>query len=220
MDQIKTQLSLYPPYFGPYPQNPNGFRSYKPSFPNTHSSSPPRVPILPSNQKAKPIYWKFLSPAIFGTVGALFLSLFSNDGHLVKRFDGTLFKLAILGYTIGATVAVSFAITEVITDPTAFNDRIFSPVLGGLVTIILFFTAQYFLLYRFFPSTFKGDVGDNVWIQLLSFLYLSVTTVATADLGDILPGDITARLLIATEIGFNLFTLATGIQLLLAQSQP
>ncbi|GAB6153160.1 hypothetical protein JCM17380_19100 [Desulfosporosinus burensis] len=53
--------------------------------------------------------------------------------------------------------------------------------------------------------------------QLFSFLYLSTTSIATAGLGDILPNGVTARALVAIETAFNLFTMATTIQLLLAQ---
>jgi hypothetical protein len=93
-----------------------------------------------------------------------------------------------------------------------------NPIGGALVTIILFFAADYLLLYRFFPDSFKGEVGDDLGTQLFSFIYLSITSLATANLGDIMPDSITARALIATEIAFNLFTLATAIQLLLAQN--
>ncbi|KUO70633.1 MAG: hypothetical protein APF81_06345 [Desulfosporosinus sp. BRH_c37] len=217
MDQIKKQLSPYSSYFGHYPLNPNGFRGYKPTFPNTYSCSPSCLPILPSNPTIKLGYWELLSPALFGAAGALFLSLFSTDDHLVKRLDGPLFRLAIVGYAIGATVAVSFAISDVVSDAKDPYDHLICPIGGGLIAIILLFTAEYLLLYRFFPTSFTGNVGDNLWTQILSFLYFSITTIATANLGDIMPTTTTVRVLIATEIAFNLFTLATGIQLLLVQ---
>ena len=173
--------------------------------------------MLPLNLTSDRNYWGSLSPALFGAAGALFLSLFSNNHHLTERSEGTLFKLALLGYAIGATVAVSFAITDILKNSKAPYDHLFCPIGGALVSIIILFTAEYLLLYRFFPSSFEGDVGDDFWTQLFSFFYLSTTTLATAGLGDIMPSNVTARALIATEIAFNLFTIATGIQLLLAQ---
>ena len=218
MEQIKTQLSPYPPYYGPYPQSPNSFRGYKPSFPNTHSYPPPCVLNLPSKQEFKLGFWELLSPALFGAAGALFLSLFSSEKNkLIKRFGGTLFKLAIVGYSIGTSVAVSIAISKTLIDSRPPYDHLILPIWEALVSIILFFGSVYLLLYRFFPSSFKGDVGDNFFTQLFSFLYLSTTTIATAGLGDIMPDGVTARALIAIEISFYLFTMATAVQLLLVQ---
>ncbi|MCO1603234.1 hypothetical protein [Desulfosporosinus nitroreducens] len=218
MDQSKTKSPPYPPYFSPYPLAPNNLRGYKPSLPNKHSCSTACLPLLPSKPKFSLGYWELLSPALFGTAGALFLSLFSSEDNLVKQFGVALFKFSIVGYAIGATVAVSLAISKVIKESKAPYNHLLCPIGGGILAIIFLFAAEYLLLYRFFPSSFTGNVGDNLGIQFLSFLYLSITTIATADLGDILPTDITPRLLIATEIAFNLFTLATGIQLLLAQN--
>jgi len=217
VDQNKGQIPPYPPYFGTYPLNPGITRGYKPSYPIAQNCTSPQVQRFPLNSTLDLNYWRLLSPALFGAAGALFLSLFSNNNHLIERFEGTLFKLALVGYTIGATIAVSFCITNIISDSKAHHDHLIAPIGGAFGSTILFFAADYFLLYRFFPSSFTGHVGDDAWTQLFSFLYLSITSISTADLGDILPVNITARALISTEIAFNLFIVTTGIQLLLAQ---
>lgn len=204
-------------YYGTYPQNPGLMRGFKPSIPNAQYYVPPCTPLAALNPPLKLGYWELISPALFGAAGALFLSLFSDCDHLLERCGGTLFKLALVSYTIVATVAVSFAISHVLANSKSPYDHLINPIGGALVTIILFFAADYLLLFRFFPSSFKGDVGDNFWAQLFTFIYLSITSLATANLGDIMPDNITARALIATEIAFNLFTLATAIQLLLVQ---
>ncbi len=204
-------------YYGTYPLNTRIKRGYMPSFPNTQYCVPPCKQLLPVSPPLRLGYPELLFPALFGAAGALFLSLFSDSNHIMARCGETLFKLTIVGYGIGATVAVSLAVTDILTNSKAPHDHLFYPIVGALVSIILLFAAEYLLLYRFFPSSFKGDVGENLWTQLFSFLYLSTTTIATAGLGDIMPSNVTARALIATEIAFNLFTLATGIQLLLAQ---
>ncbi|KJR45840.1 hypothetical protein UF75_3755 [Desulfosporosinus sp. I2] len=219
MDQSKNGFTPYPTDYGPYSINPNLIRRYQPLIPKSHGVAP-RSPILPSGTTLTPSYWELLYPTFFGIAGSLFLSLFSSEENdLIKHFGGTLFKLAIVGYSIGATVAVSFCISHVVTDPKAHVRSFVYPIGGALVSVILLFTTEYLLLYRFFPSSFKGNVGDDLITQFLSFLYFSITTMATANLGDILPENLTARALIATEIAFNLFTLATGIQLLLAQKR-
>ena len=219
MEQNRGRIPRYPPYSGAYPVNPSILQGYRAPFAKTQNSTPPYVTMLPLNLKSDLNYWRFLSPALFGTAGALFLSLFSDNNQLIERSEGTLFKLALVGYAIVATVAVSFAISDIVTNSKAPHNHLFCPIGGAFVSIILLFAAEYLLLYRFFPSSFKGNVGDDFWTQLFSFVYLSITSIATADLGDILPTNVTARALIATEIAFNLFTIATGIQLLLAQQQ-
>lgn len=204
-------------YYGTYPLNPGIIRGYKPSFPNAQYCAPPYKQLPPLYPTLKLGYWELLFPAFFGAAGALFLSLFSDNDHLMERCGGTLFKLAIVWYAIGASVAVSFAVADVLANSKTPHDHLCYPIGGALGSIILLFAAEYLLLYRFFPSSFKGDVGDNFWTQLFSFIYLSITSIATANLGDIMPENLTARALIATEIAFYLFTMATAIQLLLAQ---
>lgn len=205
-------------YYGNYPLNPSIIRGYKPSLPNAQYCVPPIKQTLPTNPTLRLGYWELLSPALLGSAGALFLSIFADNNDLTERCGETLFKVAIVWYAIGATVAVSFAVADVLSNSKAFNDHLLYPIVVAITSIILFFASVYLLLYRFFPSSFKGDLGDNFWTQFFSFIYLSITTIATADLGDILPTNLTARALIATEIAFNVFTLATGIQILLARS--
>ncbi len=203
-------------YYGNYPLNPSIVQGYRPLFQKTKYLTPPCQPIVPLNPPLQLGYWELLSPALIGAAGALLLSLFSDSHDVKERCEGTLFKLAMVGYAIGATVSVSFAVSHVLSKSP--HDHLLNPIGGALVTIILFFAADYLLLYRFFPDSFKGEVGDDLGTQLFSFIYLSITSLATANLGDIMPDSITARALIATEIAFNLFTLATAIQLLLAQN--
>ena len=204
-------------YYGTYPLNPGIIRGYKPPFPNAQYCAPPYKQLPSLYPTLKLVYWELLFPAFFGAAGALFLSLFSDNDHLMERCGGTLFKLAIVWYAIGASVAVSFAVADVLANSKTPHDHLCYPIGGALGSIILLFAAEYLLLYRFFPSSFKGDVGDNFLTQLSSFIYLSITSIATANLGDIMPENLTARALIATEIAFYLFTMATAIQLLLAQ---
>ena len=205
-------------YYGTYPLNPSTIQRYRPLFKKAQYLPPPCQPIVPLTPPLKLDYWQLLSPALFGAAGALVLSLFSDCNHLVQRCGESLFKLTLVSYALGATVAASFAIADVLRHAKDPNARLLYPIEVALVSVILLFTAEFLLLYRFFPDSFKGDIGDTFLVQLFSFLYLSVTSIATADLGDILPANLTARALIGIEIGFNLFTLATGIQLLLAQN--
>ena len=205
-------------YYGAYPLNSNIIQGYRPLFSKAQYLVPPCQQILPLGPPLKLDYWQLLSPALIGTAGALFLSLFSDCNHFVERCGESIFKLALVAYALGATVAASFAIADVLKNSKDPQARLLYPIEGALVAVILLFAAEFLLLYRFSPDSFTGEIGDDFWTQLFSFLYLSVTSIATADLGDILPANVTARALIGIEIAFNLFTLATGIQLLLAQN--
>jgi hypothetical protein len=202
---------------GTYPLSPHLIRGYKPSFPKAQYCTPPGKQLIPSNQPLELGYWELLTPALLGTAGALFLSLFSDYDPVITCNGETLFKLSLVFYAIGASVAASFAIRNGFVKSKAPHDRLLNSIAGVLVSIILFFAAAYLLLYRFFPSSFKGDVGNNFCTQFFSFLYVSITTIATANLGDILPNNLTARALIAIEIAFSLFTISTAIQLFLVQ---
>lgn len=204
-------------YYGTYPLNPKFIRGHSTLPPYAPYYVPPCQQPLPLSQPLKLGYWELLSPALFGAGGALFLSLFSDSNHLVGRCGESVFKFAIASYAIGASVAVFFAVSGVLNDSKPPRDHLLYPIAGALASVILLFAAEYLLLYTFFPSSFKGDVGDDFCTQLFSFIYLSITTIATASLGDIMPTNVTSRALIATEIAFNLFTMATAIQLLLAQ---
>lgn len=207
-------------YFEAFPLNPSIILSYNLSPPNAQYYVPPCKQTLPTYSKFKLGYWGLISPALFGAAGALSLSLFSEIDHLIARCEGTLFKLAIVWYAIGASVAASFAVTDVCSNSKDPHDKLLRPILGALVSIILLFAAEYLLLYRSFPSSFKGDLGDlgdNFCIQLVTFLYLSITIIPGASVGDIMPDNLTARALIGTEIAFYLFTMATATQLILAR---
>ena len=204
-------------YCETYPLNPGIILSYNLPLPNAQYYAPPYKQTLPLYPTLKLGYWELVAPALFGVIGALFLSLFSKRDHLTERCEGTLFKQAIVWYAIGASVAASFAVTDVCSNSKDPHDKLFKPILGALVSIVLLFASEYLLLYRSFPSSFKGDVGDNFWTQLFTFLYLSITIIPGASVGDIMPGNLTARALIGTEIAFYLFTMATAIQLILAQ---
>lgn len=202
---------------GTYPLNPNIIRGYKSHYPNPQYCPLPGKQTLPLNPPLEFGYWELLSPAFFGAFGALFLSLFSDCAQITQRCGETLFKLIIVSYAIGVSVTAYLAVREVFSKSKYPHDHLIISIGGILIAVILFFAAAYLLLYRYFPSSFKGDIGDRIGTQSFSFIYFSITTIATANLGDIMPGNITARALIATEIAFYLFTMATAIQLLTVQ---
>lgn len=218
MDQSKTQPPPNPPYFGPYPLKPNNLRGYNPS--NTYKCSVPS-PILPpgTGTEFSLGYWELVSPALFGTAGAFLFSIFTvaKKDNPNNPFDGIVLKIGLVSYSIFALAGVYEAIKKVVKESRPSYNDLFAPIAAALVTVILLLSTEYLLLYRYLPSSFKGDIGENVFTQFLSFLYLSSTTIATAGLGDIQPANFTARALITIEIMFYVFVLATALPLLLVE---
>lgn len=204
-------------YDGTYPLNSSILIGHTPGFPSAQYYALPCKQNLPMNPTLKVGYWELLFPALFGATGALFVSIFTDSNQLKEVNEGNLLKLAIDSYAIGASVAASYAIIGVFDDSKARHDHLFRPIGGALLSVILLFAADYLLLYRSFPSSFTGDVGNDFWTQLFSFLYLSVTIIPGASVGDIMPNNLTARALVGSEIAFYLFTMATAIQLILAR---
>lgn len=202
--------------YGSYPLKPSFMHGQKSPSTNPYCHPPCKHSQL-LIQTRKLGYRELLSPLLFGTAGALFLSIFSSRKHSPPRRAGDFFKLALVLYAVGATIAASYAVTEVLTNSEPPHDKMLHPIAGALASIILFFGAEYLLLYRIFPDSFKGDVGDNLGLQFLSFLYFSITSIATGNLGDIMPNNLTARALISTEMIFYFYTMATALQIILAR---
>ncbi|KGK85030.1 hypothetical protein DP73_18590 [Desulfosporosinus sp. HMP52] len=216
MAQSKTQPPQNPPYFMPYPLNSNS-RTYKPL--STHSSPTVCAPLRRPIPAFAPGYWELLTPAFGGAAVAFFLSLFTEgkkENHH-NPYEGTLLKISLIGYSIFALAAAYYAITKVVKESRPSYNHLFTPIAIVLVGVILLFTSEYLLLYRYLPSSFEGEVGDDLCFQYLSFLYFSSTTIATAGLGDIQPRNLTARALIGIEIMFYLFVMATALPLLLVE---
>ncbi|SDG43748.1 two pore domain potassium channel family protein [Desulfosporosinus hippei] len=218
MAQSKTQPPQNPPYFMPYPLNPNS-RIYKPS--GTHSSPTVCAPLLRPIPGFTPGYWELLTPAFGGAAVAFFLSLFIEGKKEKKNdnnpYEGILLKISLIGYSVFALAAAYYAITKVVKESRPSYNHLFTPIAIALVGVILLFTSEYLLLYRYLPSSFEGKVGDDLCVQYFSFLYFSSTTIATGTLGDIQPNNLTARALITIEIMFYVFVMATALPLLLVE---
>ena len=180
-------------------------------------NSPPSNPAPPADPPSNDLI--FLFPILVGTVGALSLSLLSPVSFSNRHLSGTLFKLTLIAYSFAGTVTTVIYVYKVVKTSQPGFKTLSLPVAGALALLILYYATAYLLLYRFFPASFRVEnIGKHFSSQFFTFLYFSVTTLATADLGDILPRNLTARALITTEIAFNLFVLATGIQLFLASN--
>lgn len=211
----------YPPYVGPYPLNPNLIRGGKPLLYNglqyhitngaqKPASSPSYAPSSVSSNCS------MLMPALLGSAGALLFGLFPDVKCIADRLVGCgVFQLAIVGYAAGATLAISIYLYETLegsADANVHLRHVAYPVGLAVLTAILLYATNFFLLYRLSPSSFGGYVGEDVFTQIFAFIYLSITTITTAG-SDIIPISLSARALVSMEMLFFLFILTLGIQL-------
>ncbi|HBF40189.1 MAG TPA: hypothetical protein DDW50_23135 [Firmicutes bacterium] len=65
---------------------------------------------------------------------------------------------------------------------------------------ILFFAINYFFIYQVNIQNFKGNIGNDLFSQAISFIYFSFVTFSTLGYGDIVPNSIIARLFVIEEI--------------------
>lgn len=211
----------YPPYVGPYPLNPNLIRGGKPLLNNglqyhirNGAQKPVSIPSYPPSSVSSNS--SLLMPALLGSAGALLLGLFPDVKCIAERLGGSgVFQLAIVGYAAGATFAISLYLYETLDkadDTNVHVHHIAYPFGLAVFTAILLFSADFFFLYRLCPSSFQGYVGDNLFTQIFSFIYLSITTITTAG-SDIAPISLSARALASMEMLFFLFILTLGLQL-------
>ncbi|KLU60810.1 hypothetical protein CEB3_c27830 [Peptococcaceae bacterium CEB3] len=169
-----------------------------------------------TQQRAKAQAWLLL-PAAFGAVIALVAAFSPRKERVIRRWGGPLaLQLAVNIYTGFSVLGVAVYVFQVLRDSGRKNRSALARVLPLAVAIplnILFFASVYNFMYRYFPQSFKGDIGTEAPVELFSFLYLSMTAISTGGMGDILPTVVSTRMLLSMETLFNLFVLSMGISL-------
>jgi voltage-gated potassium channel len=107
-------------------------------------------------------------------------------------------SFAIMFYTI-----FIFTAFEYIAYVSAKKDNSVSAILkicGSIIVTIVFFAILYQYIYKIDSTSFKGDVGNTLVSQFISFVYFSVITFATIGYGDICPSSIVARIVVIMEV--------------------
>lgn len=200
----------YPPFIGRYPSNPKSPYGME-ALPKrlgqecTHS-----CPGEDTSSLKKCV----LTPAFVGIGLSLLISLGPKSQKLDKTSGWQAFTmLAVNAFTAVASIGVALYIFIELTDNGEDLVRTLVPIGIAVITLITLFGSVFTMVYRLFPDSFKGEVGDDFLTQFLSFIYLSVTTFATASVGDIMPATIGTRMLISTEVLFFIFIFTMGIAL-------
>lgn len=115
-------------------------------------------------------------------------------------------------YSMIATAGVSYYIFRVLTAANGHIISAFIPVTSAITILILYFAAAYTLEYNLVPGSFTGDhIGNDIVTELMTFVYFSITTFATASMGDFAPVSNGSRILVSLEVLFFIFIFTMGI---------
>lgn len=159
---------------------------------------------------------------MFGTGIAYRISLKSESGQIVcnnnpkvseqgnnqyspNEYANSAKKLIALTYVfVSVTGIAMFIYRSVMESHTKHPLNNLLPAGMGLVSATCLFDSVNFALFVLFPTSFKGEVGKH-WIEkAISFIYYSALGISVGSSGDILPVEITTRLLLALEGMVNL----------------
>ncbi|HVJ49893.1 ion channel [Desulfitobacterium sp.] len=115
-------------------------------------------------------------------------------------------------YSLLATAGVSFYVFSVLTATDGHIITAFVPVVSAITILLLYFAAAYDLEYHLVPGSFTGDhIGDDIVTELFTFVYFSITTFATASMGDFSPVSNASRMLVSLEVLFFIYIFTMGI---------
>ena len=200
----------YSPYPGSYPSNYTN-----PNFLGNKRTAtvPSKAPDPHVNGKAVAAsnVW-LLAPALVGTGAYFFFTFMSGDGAVCgekeKSIQGMIGSIV---YTCIATAGISFYVYNVLIATNGHPLNGFLPVSGAIATLILYYAAVYNWVYRMNPKSFTGDIDGNPLNEIVTFIYFSITTFATAGMGDMAPITKTAKILVSLQVLFFVFIFTMGI---------
>lgn len=199
----------YAPYPGSYPSNytnPNFLGNKRVAVPSKASN-----PVVAGKAVAASNVW-LLVPAIVGTGAYFFFAFLDGDtaecGEKEKSIQGMLGSIV---YTCIATAGISFYVYNVLVASNGHPLNAFLPVASAISLLILYYAAVYNWVYRMNPKSFSGDIDGNALNEIVTFIYFSITTFATAGMGDIAPITKTAKILVSLQVLFFVFIFTMGI---------
>lgn len=225
-DELKGQ---YPPHIwyppqqypinSPFVEEGKGaIHSYTPFLKPEHESAGPTE----RNIVAADI-WPLL-PAAVGAGAAILLLLMANHKQWKdesakgssERFpesqDTPVGSAVLVIYSIIATAGVSYYVFRVLTASDGHMITAFIPVVSAITLLMIYYAVAYTLEYHMVPGSFTGDhFGNDIVTELFTFVYFSVTTFATASMGDFSPISNTSRILVTLEVLFFIYIFTMGI---------
>lgn len=167
--------------------------------------------------------WPLL-PAAVGAGAAILLLLIANHKQWKDDSDNGSFEgypdpqdtpvgsAVVVIYSIIATAGVSYYIYKVLTATDGHILTAFIPVVSAIALLLIYFAAAYDLEYHLVPGSFTGsNFGNDIVTELFTFIYFSVTTFATASMGDFSPISNSSRILVTLEVLFFIYIFTMGI---------
>lgn len=124
------------------------------------------------------------------------------------------FKLLILASTIFSVGGIAgFIYFSISQSPKTHPLHALLPIGIGLNAVILLFASVDLMMYVLFPTSFKGEIGGDIVERALNFLYYSALGISVGPAGDILPTEITTRLLLGFEglVNLSIFSLLIAV---------
>lgn len=153
-----------------------------------------------------------LAPAIVGTGAYFFFTfMFRDTAECGEKENSTQGMLGSIVYSCIATAGISFYIYNVLVASNGHPLNAFLPVSSAIMTQILYYAAVYNWVYRMNPKSFTGNIDGNPLNEIVTFIYFSITTFATAGMGDMAPITKTAKILVSLQVLFFVFIFTMGI---------
>jgi len=163
-----------------------------------------------------------LIPSLFGTGIAYLISLKFELGQIAcnnslnvseqetnqdspNEYANSATKFIALTYVFVSIIGIAmFIYRSVMTSYKKHPLNNLLPAGIGLVSAMLLFASVNFAMFVLFPTSFSGQIGKH-WVEkAISFIYYSALGISVGSSGDILPTEITTRLLLALEGMVNL----------------
>lgn len=219
--------SQYPPHIWypprPYPSDSTFSDEGRGNIKRSMPSQKPEHEVTERDIVAANI-WP-LMPAAVGAGASFLLLLMANHKKWGSEEDETkrpescpetrgtpVGSAVVVIYSLLATAGVSYYVFSVLTATDGHIITAFIPVVSAITLLILYFAAAYDLEYNLVPGSFTGDhIGDDIVTELFTFVYFSITTFATASMGDFSPVSNTSRILVSLEVLFFIFIFTMGI---------
>ncbi|TGE30953.1 two pore domain potassium channel family protein [Desulfosporosinus sp. Sb-LF] len=167
--------------------------------------------------------WPLL-PAAVGAGAEILLLLMTNhkqwqdenDKESVEGYpkpqDTPVGSAIVVIYSIIVTAGVSYYVFRVMTATDGHLITAFIPVVLAIALLLIYFAVAYELEYRMVPGSFTGShFGNDIVTELFTFFYFSVTTFATASMGDFSPVSNASRFLVTLEVLFFIYIFTMGI---------
>lgn len=150
-----------------------------------------------------------LAPAGTGTaVYFLFTTLLrGTEREKGKALKG---KFGSVIYSTIVTAGLSAYIYSVLVVANGHLMNIYWPIAGAIALQILYFASVYTWLYCLDKSSFTDNIKAGSLEEFAAFLYFSITTFATTG-SSVFPESNTARLLVALQVLFLIYSFTMGL---------